>query len=135
MLVVAGLGISLLLGEIAFRVFDQHRPPNENPSCGYWDAEICALYQPYDPHGYRLWPSREKTYKYPRENPRLLSVVSNKNGFRSSREFDEPDDRKRILVVGDSFVFGEGVQENERFSNVLEIIRPDWRVDNLGMTG
>jgi hypothetical protein len=37
--------------------------------------------------------------------------------------------------LGDSFVFGEGVEESERFTNSLEAMRPMWRVDNLGMTG
>jgi hypothetical protein len=37
--------------------------------------------------------------------------------------------------VGDSFVFGDGVEESERFTNVLETLRPSWRVDNLGMVG
>jgi hypothetical protein len=40
-----------------------------------------------------------------------------------------------MLVLGDSFVFGEGVEEPERFTNYLEEIRPTWRIDNLGMTG
>jgi GDSL-like Lipase/Acylhydrolase family len=41
----------------------------------------------------------------------------------------------RVLVVGDSMVFGEGVEERERFTDVLEAIQPTWRVDNFGMTG
>jgi len=32
-------------------------------------------------------------------------------------------------------VFGDGVEESERFTNRLEAIEPTWRVDNLGMTG
>jgi hypothetical protein len=32
-------------------------------------------------------------------------------------------------------VLGEGVEESERFTNVLEMLHPEWRVDNLGMTG
>jgi hypothetical protein len=89
----------------------------------------------YQPHGYRLWPSRKTTYFYPRSNPRKLLVVSNSDGFRSYREFDEPDERMRIMVVGDSMVFGEGVEADERFTNVLETMQSTWRIDNLGMTG
>jgi lysophospholipase L1-like esterase len=93
------------------------------------------LYQAHKPYGYRLWPSRTTTYLYPRENPRLLTVTSNRHGFRGGRELDEPDARPRIVVLGDSMVFGEGVEENERFTDQLEALEPAWRVDNLGMTG
>jgi hypothetical protein len=75
------------------------------------------------------------TYRYPLHNPRHLNVVSDRYGFRNSRELDEPDERLRVMVVGDSFVFGEGVEEAERFTNVLESSQPAWRIDNLGMTG
>jgi lysophospholipase L1-like esterase len=93
------------------------------------------LYQRFDPYGYRLWPSRTMTYQYPREHPRELTLKSNSHGFRSRREFDERDDRPRILFLGDSMVFGEGVEESERFTDLLEAWQPAWRVDNLGMTG
>lgn len=94
-----------------------------------------TLYQRFDPHGYRLWPSRTTTYMYPLENPRQLTLVSNRDGFRSRREFNSIDGRPRVLVLGDSMVFGEGVEESERFTNLLEGLQPAWRVDNLGMPG
>jgi hypothetical protein len=37
--------------------------------------------------------------------------------------------------VGDSFVFGDGVEESERFTNILETMNPSLRIDNLGMVG
>ncbi len=93
------------------------------------------LYMEHQDYGYSLWPSRTVTYLYPKDNPRELTVTSNSDGFRSSREFHETDKRTRILVVGDSFVFGEGVEEKERFTNVMETLQPNWRVDSIGMTG
>lgn len=118
---------SLAVVELGMRVLGAFPPL---PHCGRPE-----LYQPYEPHGYRLWPSISTTYRYPRHNPRTLTVVSNKAGFRSRRELEEADPRPRIVVLGDSFVFGEGVEQEERFPNVLEKLRPGWRVDNLGMTG
>jgi hypothetical protein len=73
--------------------------------------------------------------RYPRNGPNVIPIISNAEGFRSSREYDEPDPRRRILVVGDSFVYGLGVREEERFTEVLEALEPAWRVDNLGMPG
>ena len=93
------------------------------------------LYQEYKPYGYRLWPSRTTTYLYPRQNPRPLTVRSNRHGFRSGRELDYEDKRLRIIVLGDSMVFGDGVEEQERFTEQLEAENPAWRVDNLGMSG
>jgi GDSL-like lipase/acylhydrolase family protein len=93
------------------------------------------LYQAWPPYGYRLWPSRTTTYQYPRENPRSLIVRSNRHGFREGRELDAVDARPAAVVLGDSMVFGEGVEEDERFTNQLEALKPEWRVDNLGMTG
>ena len=84
--------------------------------------------------GYRLRPSRTMSYRYPANGP-LITLVSNSDGLRSDRELDERDARTRILVVGNSFVFGEGVSEDERLMEVLEELEPDWRVDNLGMPG
>jgi hypothetical protein len=39
------------------------------------------------------------------------------------------------MVVGDSFVFGQGVQQEDRLTEQLERLEPHWRVDNMGMTG
>ncbi len=64
-----------------------------------------------------------------------LEVTSNSDGFRNSREFDEPDARKRILVIGDSFTFGLGVRAEDRLTEQLEVFEPAWRVDNMGMNG
>lgn len=94
-----------------------------------------GLYEEFRPHGYRLFPSRVTTYSYPEEEPRHLTVTSNRDGFRGRRELGEPDARRRIVVLGDSMVFGEGVEEPERFTEQLEAAEPSWRVDNLGMTG
>jgi hypothetical protein len=93
------------------------------------------LYQAYEPYGYRVWPSRTLTYSYPKNNPRRLTVHSNRHGFRGARELDSEDTRPRLVVLGDSMVFGEGVEESERFTEQLEASEPAWRVDNLGMTG
>ncbi len=132
LLLLVSLGLSLTLGEMVLRFgFGQKFAPPPYPPMTYRPE----LYQPNELYGYQLWPSRSTTYLYPLHNPRKLKVVSNSDGFRSSREFDEFDDRVRIMMVGDSFVFGEGVEEHERFTNVLETMQPTWRVDNLGLPG
>ncbi|MGQ0722794.1 MAG: SGNH/GDSL hydrolase family protein [Candidatus Eiseniibacteriota bacterium] len=142
--------VALTAAEVGLRVADKFEPPKNPPECGYWDPRICEMYAPVEGYGYALRPSTTVTYDYPMTNPRRITVVSNRHGFRQSRELDavggagdsdgvgdtgDADDRRRLLVLGDSFVFGEGVEESERFTDVMETMSPGWRVDNLGMTG
>jgi hypothetical protein len=87
------------------------------------------------PFGYRLKGGGPREYPYPRENPRRVTVHSTPEGFRGARPILEPDPRPRILVLGDSMVFGQGVEEPERLTEVMEAEHPEWRVDNMGMVG
>ncbi len=122
--------IALGIGELFLRSDPRFKPPRiplRNPPEG--------RFQYFEPHGYRLWPSRSTAMFYPNKDGRNLTIVANRDGFRSRRELQERDARTRIVVLGDSFVFGLGVEENERFTELLEQNEPGWRVDNLGMMG
>jgi GDSL-like Lipase/Acylhydrolase family len=127
---LTGLAFSLLVIEIVFRVFDFFPPPPLSIQPPRPD-----LFQADEKVGYRLWKSARMCERYPLDSPDVIPIISNSDGFRSSREYDEPDPRRRILVVGDSFVYGSGVREEERFTDVLETLEPAWRVDSLGMPG
>ena len=68
---------------------------------------------------------------------RTGAVHMNSAGFRE-REFSaaKPPGTYRIAVVGDSFTFGNGVRQDDRFSNVLQARLPDhFEVLNFGMAG
>jgi hypothetical protein len=65
----------------------------------------------------------------------MVTVFTNSDGFASSRNLGEPDPRPRVLVIGDSFTMGLGVNEGSRFTEVIENLEPRWRVDNVGMPG
>lgn len=129
-LVLFSTVLTLAAGEVALIVLDQYAPPAYPP-----ETRRADLYEFHEAYGYRLHPNLATTYDYPLENPRTLGLVANSEGFRDDRELGEPDPRPRIQVIGDSFVFGEGVEADERFTDVLENLVPGWRVDNLGMTG
>lgn len=116
--------------EAYLRHEDLYAPPVYPPTCARPE-----FYEFHAPYGYRLHPARRTTYLYPPEEPRELTVSANRHGFRDARELDEPDDRPRLLILGDSFAFGDGVQHEERYGERLEALEPGWRVDNLGMTG
>jgi hypothetical protein len=130
LLLLAGLAIPVAGFEAVARWIDAYPVPGAALSPTRPD-----LYTADPDVGYRLHPSLRTTIGYPPSNPRPLSLNANSDGFRSERELGGPDSRPRILVVGDSFVFGSGVETTERFTEVLEWLEPQWRVDNLGMTG
>lgn len=66
--------------------------------------------------GYRL----AKNFEYDWEHPEFrMQVKTNSLGLREDREFGDKQ-ALRILVLGDSFVFGLGVQRSETFQALLE---------------
>jgi hypothetical protein len=135
LLVNAGLvGLSVLAAcaavEGGLRATGSYLPPDQPVETARPD-----LYRA-DPHvGYTLWPSRIMSYQYPEGSEEWIPLHANSDGFRTPREFDERDSRSRLLVVGDSFVFGQGVREEDRLTERLEGADRRWRVDNMGMTG
>ena len=128
LLLAFSLGAILLAVEVSLRVLRQFTPPDPPRPVRP------QLYVPDDQVGYHLWPSTRTCFRYPARGGRITEVVSNSDGFRSSRELGEPDPRPRILVTGDSFTEGLGVEEGERYTEILEA-RTGWRVDNVGIVG
>lgn len=63
------------------------------------------------------------------------AVRTNSLGFRE-REIPPKSDRYRIAVVGDSFTWGQGIEEADRFSNLIEqALGPGSEVFNFGRPG
>ncbi|MGI0014581.1 MAG: SGNH/GDSL hydrolase family protein [Nitrososphaera sp.] len=56
------------------------------------------------------------------ETPQFRTFVRiNQKGLRDrEHSYERPNDTRRILVIGDSFAWGYGVEESERFSQRLE---------------
>jgi hypothetical protein len=93
------------------------------------------LFQRWDAYGYRLWPSRLTQLRWPPTSGRTVRITANAEGFRMRHDLRAPAGRPRIVVVGDSMIFGLGVEEPERVTELLEAAEPGWRVDNMGMVG
>ncbi len=68
--------------------------------------------------------------------PQII-VHTNAAGFRGTREYaiEKPKGTIRIAVLGDSFVFGFGVQDSESFPALLESQNKTREVLNLGVPG
>src|SRR5262245_33429982 len=102
--VLAGLTIGAILSEVAFRARDDGAFPHLN------------LYTPDPALGVRLLPGESMRLAFG-GNP-VTTVRINRDGFRGA-DLPPPGDNE-VVVVGDSQVFGLGVEENETFSARLE---------------
>lgn len=82
--------------------------------------------------GWKLPPQaalRETTEDY------TVTYRSNRQGFRSRRDFEVEAGVRRIVFLGDSFTFGSGVEEDQTFAALLEARLTDTRCFNLGIGG
>ena len=60
----------------------------------------------------------------------------NLHGFRGPEiAVAKPEGKTRVLVVGDSFVYGNGVENEETFCARLEALEPELQVINAGVPG
>lgn len=65
-----------------------------------------------------------------------VNYRSNEQGFRSELDFGRAASPKRIVLVGDSFTFGTGVELEKTFGELLKVqLGDDVAVYNLGMPG
>ena len=63
-------------------------------------------------------------------------VTINSKGFRDAeRSYERNDSRTRIVAIGDSVVWGYGVEDDEGFTHLMEARRGDLEVINLGVSG
>ena len=64
----------------------------------------------------------------------LYDVVTNAQGFRGPLHWD-PASVRKVLILGDSFAFGEGVAIEDRFDGYLKGEDGPWSVLNRGVPG
>ena len=65
-----------------------------------------------------------------------VHVKCNSRGLRDSeKDFSKPAGTQRIVVLGDSFMWGYGVEDTEMFSSILEDKLPGTETINLGVSG
>ena len=63
-------------------------------------------------------------------------ATTNSHGWRDrERTFEKPTGMLRAVAIGDSFTFGVGVDDGERFTDLLEGMVDDVEVINLGVAG
>ena len=103
--VFLGLIVGLVIAEVIFWYRDDGAFPHVN------------VYVPDDELGVRLEPGASQRFQL-RDNP-ISSIRINSSGYRGANFPAVDDASEEILVVGDSQVFGLGVEEDETFSAQL----------------
>lgn len=72
---------------------------------------------------------------HPMRDSKEWFIHMNGSGIRDRREFEAavPEGKQRVVALGDSFLFGFGVEETERFSSLLEESLSSTEIINLGL--
>ena len=62
---------------------------------------------------------------------------TNSKGLRGNREFDygKHPDKQRVLIMGDSFTFGDEVSDNLTYAHYLQELMPYAEIMNMGVPG
>ncbi len=119
--VVLGAILSLALAEGAARIYV------------YFIAERGKLFQPDPVLGWAPIPNLATRRRNPQGD--LWNVETTTRGFRSAEDDFRPDAERWILVLGDSFVFGQGVELADRFDSRVAEVHPEWSFVNQGVMG
>ncbi len=95
----------------------------------------------YDPvRGWATKPDLELVSQWGLKGVRFMEdkfVSSNSAGFRGRREYSLLRDtaQTRVLLLGDSFTFGDEVSDDETFAHYLQKLAPSIEVINAGVSG
>lgn len=112
----------LLIAEVMFRGMMSSELSIKND-------ERSLMYSHHDTLGWFPTKNTKGSFKGLKE----VSVRHNSRGFRD--EEHEPGEKSRMMVLGDSFVWGYDVEEEDRFTEVLDNRLDDLDVFNLGVSG
>ena len=117
--------LALLAGEVLSRIllppdFGQPRKSDERNMVYTHDSEL----------GWYAVPNA--TYTFERSRP--ITIRYNSLGLQDI-EFDPNDERKRLLFLGDSYVWGFDVKVSERFTDILRSSLQSWQIVNAGISG
>lgn len=82
--------------------------------------------------GWAHTPNQRARFNHPDFS---VEVVINSQGMRDTEYSVKRTTKRRMLVLGDSFAWGFGVEHHERFSELLEGSHADWEIINASVSG
>jgi len=120
----------------------------------HWSSKFWGLYGKHNPD--HFWESRFIEHYVARSNSmdflsphvhhptrgwaleanlNLPTLTTNERGIRSRERFTVDASKPRILILGDSFTFGNGLSDDETWPAQLQSLLPRHQVFNLGVDG
>jgi hypothetical protein len=123
-LIIISILLALFLSEITLRLMGLKPLYVSSERDRFWKYDSLL--------GWAHQPGQEGIF----ETPEFRTIVRiNDNGLRDRpHSYERQNEIERILVLGDSFAWGYGVEESERFSQLLEKAA-DVEVINAGVSG
>ncbi len=121
LLLSAGVLLPLLVLELAVRTYAKLRQQDRTLA---YDSTL----------GWKLAPLAKRLFQ---DEAQPYLIETNSKGLRDrEHSYDKSPDIFRIVVLGDSFVFGSGgVSASNRFTDLLEKVSPNLEVINMGVPG
>lgn len=122
-LALLGLAAGLALAEAAVRVLDPHAHDQAMPG-GFFAMDTVL--------GWRQLPSRTVTHRTPYFT---ATYTTNTLGHRDREHGAPPPGTRRVVVFGDSQIFGWGIPLGRRFTDLLQARHPELEVWNAAVMG
>jgi hypothetical protein len=119
-----GIFAGLILAELGARIFLPHWGPTRAERADFWSYD--------DKLGWAHKKNQQGRFNHPDFS---VQVRINSHGLRDEEYSQARTDRKRMLVLGDSFGWGFGVEHDEIFTEIIENKQPDWEIINASVSG
>lgn len=119
-----GIIASLVVAELVARAVAPQWAPATAERVQFWRYDATL--------GWAHTPGQSGRFRHPDFD---VDVRINAAGLRDDDYPLARTSRHRMLVLGDSFAWGFGVELDERFSEIIERNNPDWEVINAAVSG
>jgi len=121
---LAGIFVVIACAEIFARYFIPQWAPVTSERAKFWQFDNLL--------GWSQIPGQKAAFRHPDFS---TWVEINSLGLRDREYSVVRNTKKRMLVLGDSYGWGFGVNNNEIFTELLEARHPDWEIINASVSG
>jgi len=95
-------------------------------------ADQPKIWQYHDTYGWVGQPNIDLPFRHPAFT---INIKHNDMGQRDQHYSSQRNNKNRILLIGDSFVWGYGVEDKQRFAEIIDDKYHDWEIINAGIAG